>query len=299
MGQAPGVKSDDEAILSDRGFSNGHRARRRSLRRSAASALRRNRMLRQAVLVNRHRGLGEADAFLSSYPKSGNTWIKFMLTDLLVGREEDFDSNGSVVPMLGAHRGAPRVLPGGGRLVKNHEPYARRYDRRQVRGIYVFRDGRDVAVSYYRTLLRTTQFSGSFPDFLALFLAGRLDGYGPWHLHVQSWLESPLVRSGLLQPIKYEDVLDDPLDQLGNIARFLRLDVEAGQLRRAVERNTADRMRERERRSRFRATQPRPDLLAVNSATSGNWTTLFGSEERRSFDAVAGDVLARLGYQAG
>ena len=113
------------------------------------------------------------------------------------GREADFDNDSTVIAEVGSHRAAPGVLPGGGRLIKSHEPYSGPQKRVYRKAIYLIRDGRDVAVSYYYTLIRRGLYEGDFGPFLRLFLAGGVDGYGPWHEHVESWLDSPLQRARL------------------------------------------------------------------------------------------------------
>ena len=48
--------------------------------------LRRSPALRSAVVYEHHRGLRAEDIFIASYPRSGNTWIRFVLADLATGR---------------------------------------------------------------------------------------------------------------------------------------------------------------------------------------------------------------------
>lgn len=122
---------------------------------------------------------------LASYPRSGNSWTKLMLAELLVGSAKiDGRSKEWFVPMVGQHRGAPGVLPNGGRLIKTHEPYNKAY----ARAIYLVRDVRDVVVSF-RTLRTMEGFSEeSFDDFLSRFAVGAIGGYGTWQEHVASWL---------------------------------------------------------------------------------------------------------------
>ena len=175
--------------------------------------LRHQRHVRMLPVVYRHTSVSRRDAFLVSYPKSGNTWLKFMLAHLLGGREADLDNDSTVIADVGSHRATPRVLPGGGRLIKSHEPYSSPQKRFYRKAIYLIRDGRDVAVSYYYTLIRRGLYEGDFGPFLRLFLAGDVDGYGPWHEHVRSWLESPLHEDGSLLVLRYEDMLADPADK--------------------------------------------------------------------------------------
>jgi len=177
---------------------------------------------------------------LASYPRSGNTWSKFMLAELLTGSEVDFSSNEDLVPMVGCHLGVPRLLPDAGRLIKTHEPYNRSYGR----AIYLVRDVRDVALSF-RKLRAVEGFDHeSFEAFLIKFVRGEVGGYGSWQAHVMSWLTAAQRDSGVLV-IHYEELIDDTVTKLGEMARFLRVSDDEARLRAIVENNRPDKMRNR------------------------------------------------------
>jgi hypothetical protein len=265
--------------------------------RSNLLRLRHQRHLRLLPVAYRHTALTAHDAFLVSYPKSGNTWLRFMLTDLLGGRRADFDADSTVVAEVGAHRTAPAVLPDGGRLIKSHEPYAGPHKRSYRKAIYLVRDGRDVAVSYYYTLIRRGRYEeGDFEPFLKSFLAGEIDGYGPWQQHVESWLGSPLLEDGSLLLVKYEDLLKEPVEQLSSVVEFLGKPLDRERIEAAVDAHSAERMRERERGSRFHEKQKRTDIMFVRTAGKGDWTRTFTAPDEELFRQAAGDQLERLGY---
>src|SRR5688572_26204499 len=66
----------------------------------------------------RHRRLRSADAFLASYPRSGSTWTRFLLFELLTGTPADFTPVIRTIQYIGDHHDSPALLPGGGRLIK-------------------------------------------------------------------------------------------------------------------------------------------------------------------------------------
>lgn len=258
--------------------------------------LRHQRHVRMVPVVYRHRSVSRRDAFLVSYPKSGNTWLKFMLAHLLGGREADLDNDSTVIADVGSHRATPHVLPEGGRLIKSHEPYSSPQKRFYRKAIYLIRDGRDVAVSYYYTLIRRGLYAGDFGPFLRLFLAGDVDGYGPWHEHVRSWLESPLHEDGTLLVLRYEDMLADPADNLCAAMEFLGVPVERERAEQTISEYTAERMRERERRTRFHERKQRQDIMFVRKAKAGDWAETFTPEDEELFLSATGGLLERLGY---
>jgi len=105
----------------------------------------------------RHWGLDPNDAFIASYPRSGNTWLRFVLYEVLVaGQAADFDEVNHIVAEVGLHGPAIPLLPGGGRLIKTHEPYQKQYKK----AIYLVRDARDVVLAMVESWLAGFPRSG-------------------------------------------------------------------------------------------------------------------------------------------
>jgi hypothetical protein len=253
--------------------------------------------LRRPLVMFRHRGVSPRDVFLASYPRSGSTWLRFMLASLLE-HEADFDNIPRIIPPIGRQSEALAHLPDGGRLIKTHERRDFPHGRRCRRAVYLLRDGRDVAVSYFYWVQRAGTFSGSFLDFLHLFLTGPLDGYGPWQVHVRSWLDSPLIASQRLLMVRYEDLLQAPDQTLGHITEFLGIPVGAAQIREAVEAQGFQQMRKREHESeKLKAVAARTGIPVVRSGRSGDWKDHFGEDERALFSLHAGPVLEQFGYE--
>src|ERR1035438_7495975 len=86
------------------------------------------------------------DTFLVSYPKSGNTWVRFLLANLIHPNETvGFANINRLLPAPGVlSKRFLKKLPRP-RIMKSHEPFDVRF--RKV--IYLVRDPRDVAVSEY------------------------------------------------------------------------------------------------------------------------------------------------------
>src|ERR1044072_8130331 len=88
----------------------------------------------------------ENDVWIVSYPKSGNTWTRFLIGNLVASPE--------VVDWSNIERHVPDIYfnsdPQLGKLprpryFKSHEAYRPEYRR----VVFIVRDPRDVAVSYY------------------------------------------------------------------------------------------------------------------------------------------------------
>ena len=84
----------------------------RKIRHKASKTL-----LRAPIIWLRHSGIDRNDVMVASYPRSGNTWLRFMLTRILTGKPAAFDSVNQVIPELGLQKDALPLLPGEGRLI--------------------------------------------------------------------------------------------------------------------------------------------------------------------------------------
>jgi len=188
--------------------------------------------LRRALVRLRHLDIKPADVALASYPRSGNTWAKQMLGDLLAERELDRVEAERLIPSVGFHHRAPAVAAGGGRLVKTHEPYRGEF----TRAIYLVRDVRDVALSLFAVEEARSRPRESFAAFTEDLAAGKTLGYGSWQTHVDSWLGA----AGLdLLVLRYEDLLADPARGVARMASFLGLDPDPAEVQSVVRRHQA------------------------------------------------------------
>ena len=92
-----------------------------------------------------HLGVKPQDVFQASYPRSGSTWLRFILFQILRGEESGFGNIEQRIPEIYTHRGVPPILPGGARLIKTHEKYRKDY----TKAVFLVRDLRDVVLSCY------------------------------------------------------------------------------------------------------------------------------------------------------
>lgn len=271
-------------------------------KQSLLPALRRARKrspLRRPVVAWRHRTVGPNDTLLVSFPRSGSTWLRFMLAAAASTEPVEFDSVDEIVPLVGAAPTRKAAEWGtSGRLIKSHERFSRLYIPRSQRFIFLIRDGRDVAVSYYYYCLRNGWWVGAFRTFLDAFLGGRLDGYGPWHRHVEGWLgEAAEGRDHLL--VRYEDLHRDAAAELQRCAEFLQMPLTEERLSQSLAAGSVDRMRESEQR---RSTLPSrvidPSIPVVRSTKSSNWREEFSDQDLAKFQRHAARALDLGGYEA-
>lgn len=171
---------------------------------------------RRLLVWTRHVGWDSGDVVLASFPRSGNTWTRGMLADLLTGGPHDRTAIEGVLPAVGFHRHVPPLLPNGRRLIKTHEPCRREYQR----AIYLVRDIREVALSYFAADRAHGRDRPTFTSFVDALERGRIDGVGSWQNHVSSWLDACDEGRDILF-VRYEDVVADTSGALMRIASFL------------------------------------------------------------------------------
>lgn len=238
------------------------------------------------------------DTFLVSYPKSGNTWVRFLLANLIYPNEAvGFADINRLLPSPDVlSRRFLKKLPRP-RILKSHEPYDRRF--RKV--IYLVRDPRDVVISEYHFNLkkRYIQPEVSLEEFGRHFLEGTTSSYGSWWEHTASWIGARQGNPEFLL-VRYEDLLSNCIDETGRIAKFLGLSTELDRLQAAVERSSANRMRELEKKQADQWTgtkNTRLEIPFVREAKAGGWKKALPSALAEQIEAAWAPMLQFLGYE--
>jgi Sulfotransferase domain len=239
------------------------------------------------------------DILIASYPKSGNTWTRFLVANLVFpDREVGFDNLHRLIldPNVSTQREFVRAARP--RIVKTHESFDPRYRR----VICIVRDPRDVAVSQYHYLRKLRRIDDEYPvdQFIGQFLAGDLKrNPGSWGENVGSWLAARWRQPGFLL-LRYEDLLADTARGLARIAAFGGFPADPERIAQAVERSSADKMRESEKKQGQRSMLikgSRSDIPFVRAAKSGGWRTGLPEAQVARIEATWGDIMACLGYE--
>lgn len=256
---------------------------------------------RRVLLAWRHLGLRREDVFLGCYPRSGGTWLRFTLLEILTGKPSNFDNVNSAFRGLSDHRKGWPFLPGSGRFIGSHEHYRSEYKK----AVYLVRDVRDVALSEFAFEKDLGIRRAGFDEYLQDMLLGR-KRYGSWQDHVSSWLDSPLAKTGDFMLIRYEDLRREPLEMFTRLVNFLGVPVEANAVERALANNSIEKMREKEDRlyrQEDYGNVPRRPLKVVEpggrfvrSGKMGGWQQQLSEAQVRLIEQYAGNVLQRLQY---
>jgi hypothetical protein len=239
------------------------------------------------------------DTFIVSYPKSGNTWTRFLIANLLHPEPNLtlLDMERLVPAVDGQTRRFFRTMPRP-RVIRDHGPFNPQYKN----VIYIVRDPRDVVVSAYNFVLKASVVDEHYPitTFVNEFVRGARSAVGSWGENVASWLATRGNTPRFLL-LRYEDMLSETSRELGKIASFLGMAVSAERLAEAVSRSSADNMRKLEKMHGDKWAQnkhmKRKDIPFVRSAKAGGWQAVLPKTAVAEIESAWGPLMTKLGYE--
>lgn len=252
--------------------------------------------------------------WLASFPKSGNTWIRFLLYQYYFGELTATEQLSREIPDMhapGQYKAAASA-PGRTRLfVKTHQVYSPQ--RHPGRYIYAVRNPRDIILSMMNFIDmvapgRTTK-RPSDEQFVRLFIQR---GHNPLNIeadngtiesHWHSWLDQQLT-PGIV--VRYEDLKQDAHRELRRMVESLGETFDEERGRRAVALSTFDRMRALEVKEKTSGTDStvwpgtqsklREGRFFMNKGKSGRSLDTYGKGLDAACDAAFKDTLQRFGY---
>lgn len=250
------------------------------------------------TLLEREIMIFDDDIFLTSYPRSGNTWTRFLVGNFLHPDEPvTFLNVERLVPDMYKtadwvlrRRPRPRVL-------KSHESFDARYRR----VIYIVRDPRDVAISNYHweMKLRSVRDGCPIEEFVPLWMSGNFwRRIGSWADHVNSWFATRQGHDGFIM-MRYEDLQANTHQELVRLAEFMGVAPDPARIDLAIERSSASNMRKMEETQgkQWVATfHTRSDKPFVRKASSGGWRVVLPPQTVTYMEERWGGIMKQLGY---
>jgi hypothetical protein len=239
------------------------------------------------------------DTFVVSYLRSGSTWVRFLLANLLhPGQQVTFVNLKYLLPSIYDFpnhklRSLPRVL-------KSHEPFDPRYQR----VLHLVRDPRDVAVSCYYFYLKTRVLPDGFPleDFLARFLEAKVVDYadrlGTWQEHSLSWSRTRGATQKYLL-VRYEDLVRQPAMELAKVASFMGWNISLESMQCAINASSGEKLRslERQQWKKWGVTKDsRGDIPFVREANCGAWKKHLSPAGAGQIERMWGGTMGEFGY---
>lgn len=171
-------------------------------------------------IYNKKRKLGiknifPDDAFICSFPKSGNTWVRFILANALSNETITLKNINKFVPGVHAHSASVNEM-NSPRYIKSHFPYFELYPKT----VYIHRDFRDVVTSFYHFKKGQGKFTGTLDDFYRTINKG---AFGSWNQHVEKALTFQNENPNRIFVLSYSDLHDNFEAVVTNLLGFLNI----------------------------------------------------------------------------
>lgn len=217
--------------------------------------------------------------WIASYPRSGNTWLRFLVANCLVDHEFDWDramnsfafemfyylqqmenEGWTTQTVIDTMRRVVKSQPTGERIgerlfMKTHHAWGPHHPFAGLGGpcLLIIRDPRDVMLSgaNYARLTRDARIEplsyahrfiehGSDPAWIKF-------GYGTWYEHYRSWTAQ---QDFPVHVVRYETLKTDPVPALVELCSFLGFEVTEADALRAVERTALAKLQDIEKKAR-------------------------------------------------
>ena len=239
------------------------------------------------------------DTFIVSYPRSGNTWTRFLIANLLfAGQPISFANIERLIPDAEAQSSRYMKRIPSPRVIKSHQYFDHRYPK----VLYITRDPRDVAVSYYNFARKYRHIADNYPleQYVHGFVTGTLQSsaWGTWAENVGTWMAARNGRPTFLV-LRYEDLIADTQTELATVARFLGVDATPAALSRAIENSSADHLRELEKKEGgvwVTTKNKRSDIPFIGNAAAGKWKSVLPDAAVEKIESAWGNTMAQLRY---
>jgi hypothetical protein len=240
------------------------------------------------------------DIFLVGYVRSGSTWSRFLFGNYIHQDEAvTFANLDDLVPSI--YSWPDRILRKRPRILKSHEYFDPRYPR----VIYIVRDPRDVAVSFYFYNLKVRILPDGYPldDFVKRLVAVKTvdyaDRFGSWEENVMSWVRMRQGNKNFCL-VRYENLLSDPATELKKVSPMLGIEPTPERIERAIKLSSAQHMRSLEKLqwNKWMTTKDtRQDIPFVREAKSGGWRERLSEASVRIIEETWGATMQELGYE--
>lgn len=252
--------------------------------------------------------------WLASYPKSGNTWLRFLLYSVMHGPPTQSLDIARKIPDI--HRPLPTDVMNDQRIIaKSHYAFSEKHPKAPdtERAVLIIRHPRDVLFSAlnYRRLAGLTTAQMSDAQYARLFIAHKGDpefnaqGFGTWEGHIQSWNNQTDFPIHL---VRYEELKSDTAAHLRAVLDFLEIEASQSAIDKAIQASSFDSMRAMEIREKHNsATNPKSQSLFVgnpksktyfmNAGKTGHTLRSISPDLESAFNKSFAESMQRYGYE--
>ena len=232
------------------------------------------------------------DCVVVSYPKSGNTWMRFLIFSYLFDRQATFEDMDKIMPYA-----PPKWRPGITSIsviLKSHERWPQQYNK----VIYIIRDPRDIVISLYYWHIKTGFFdmsenkATSSSEYIDKFLFSNYLWEIPWDTHIEEWVDGGDKLPGGFLFVKYEDMLANIEAEFRRVVDFLNLQWVQQKAERAIRNCSLGKMQRVENKKENA-------IPFARKGESGQWKKELSPTVVRQFSERFGVMMEKMGYSLG
>lgn len=269
--------------------------------------------------------------WIASYPKSGNTWIRALVTNFLADLPNPLPLSALAEHCLGDMASFPydQVFGGNAEHASLEDIYKRRAAAHDILSrsrpgtvlvkthvalgapwgvptitpqatwgaIYVVRNPLDVVVSYashYGVSIDDAITFAERSDHMIQRKPGQIDQLvGDWSAHVRGWSTAQGMNRIV---VRYEDLLKDTPKTMRSIVRFLGLPADKARVKRAVSHASFKTLSRQEQKTGFSERSANAERF-FRSGVAGGWRQALNDEQIERVCSVHGEMMRAFGYQ--
>ena len=269
--------------------------------------------------------------WLASYPKSGNTWMRAFLANVLSdsqrpilindlpnhilgdgfvhhyesfsGRKVDDLSDEEIAALRPKVHEWFAASRGKDVFVKTHSMIGTIAGTPLISpgatagAIYIVRNPFDVAISFSHHFQIDLQRAVDSLCEQNYYLPGTdqlmVQFLGSWSRHINGWTKAPGLQ---LHLVRYEDMVQKPLKAFGQVVEFLQLPIRRDHLRRAIEFSSFRELAKQEDTEDFVESRPDSDVKFFRAGRVGSWRDQLSEAQVRQLIDAHGETMRRMGY---
>jgi hypothetical protein len=243
------------------------------------------------------------DLFVVTYPRSGTTWTEQIVHLILNKGEQGEQFLTDAAPWLETLPRRPQGMKGflqtlsGRRLFTSHLPLILMPDftDKKAKYIYVARNPKDVAVSFYYHDRSKSGYDGTWDEYFNLFIQGKVM-YGSYFDHVlPRWQASQKTDNILF--LKFEAMKHDLAGVVGQIAAFIDVPLNQTLLELVIAGSAFQAMATNEKTNFNWIPQREGIPKHYRKGIIGDWRNQFSPEQNQIFDQIYSQKLSGTNLQ--